>query len=38
MYPEIQQLITVVTVGVVLVLALGFAQLVLAWWRCRHGE
>jgi len=36
MYPEIQQLIDVVTVGIVVVLALAFGQLVLAWWRSRQ--
>lgn len=38
MYPEIQQLIDVVTIGIALILALAFGQLALAWWRSRNGQ
>jgi len=38
MYPEIQQLINLATVGLVVVMVLAFGQLVLAWWRSRQDK
>lgn len=37
MYPIVEQFITIATVGIVILIALAFGQLVLAWWRSRNG-